>query len=354
MKKSIFIGLALFQFIALSISANVAKGLPIKTIPKPIYGFEGWNRKQAITIQSSQVVGSNDLTDFPVFTTRENLDTGIVERCIFSPREILLAVNMEEIPIVSSLASDDDGNVVANAHDNDLGTRWSSAGYGQWAQFDLGSLKNFNEIQIAFYAGTLRTCTFDILVSNDGITWTTVESNLVSSGTTSDLESFSIPSQNSRYVRYLGYGNSNSNWNSILEFKIFNNTSNSGGSGSIWNESTGVASYSGGVAIGTASVPTGYKLAVEGKIRAREVRVDQDTWPDYVFTKGYRLPTLEEIQKHIEEKGHLPNIPSAKEVEANGVELGEMNRLLLEKVEELTLHVIKLKKEIEILKAKNQ
>ena len=97
--------------------------------------------------------------------------------------------------------------------------------------------------------------------------------------------------------------------------------------------------------MGTTTVPSGYKLAVDGKIRTREVRVDQDTWPDYVFTKDYNLPTLDEVKEHIDQKGHLPNIPSAKEVEANGIQLGEMNKLLLEKIEELTLYVLELKKE---------
>ncbi|WP_051947409.1 fibronectin type III domain-containing protein [Muricauda sp. MAR_2010_75] len=133
----------------------------------------------------------------------------------------------------------------------------------------------------------------------------------------------------------------------------------SGGGSSVWTESGSTASYTGEVAIGTTSVPSGYKLAVEGNIRTREIRVDQDTWPDYVFTKDYDLPTLDEIKKHIEEKGHLPNIPSAKEVEENGVELGNMNRLLLEKIEELTLHVIKQQQlleeqQIEMKKLRNQ
>ncbi|SNY94077.1 fibronectin type III domain-containing protein [Flagellimonas pacifica] len=118
--------------------------------------------------------------------------------------------------------------------------------------------------------------------------------------------------------------------------------SGGGGSGSsVWSEAGSVASYTGNVAIGTSSVPSGYKLAVDGHIRTREIRVDQDTWPDYVFKEGYDLPTLKEVEKYIKEKGHLPNIPSAKEVETNGVELGEMNKLLLEKVEELTLYIIK-------------
>ena len=98
------------------------------------------------------------------------------------------------------------------------------------------------------------------------------------------------------------------------------------------------ADGNGDVGIGTFNVGD-YKLAVGGKIRAQEVRVDTG-WADYVFHDGYDLPTLEEVQKHIKEKGHLPNIPSAKEVEENGVQLGEMNRLLLEKIEELTLYTI--------------
>lgn len=113
----------------------------------------------------------------------------------------------------------------------------------------------------------------------------------------------------------------------------------------VW-ESTGNDIYFNGgkVAIGRSSVPNGYDLAVEGKVRTREVRVDQDSWPDYVFEEGYDLLSLEEIQKHIQEKGHLPNIPPAREVESNGIELGEMNKLLLEKIEELTLLMIQKEK----------
>lgn len=124
--------------------------------------------------------------------------------------------------------------------------------------------------------------------------------------------------------------------------------SSSGGGEStatIWSESGGTANYTGNVAIGTTSVPTGYRLAVEGHIRTREIRVDQDAWPDYVFLEGYELPSLGEIKKYIEEKGHLPNIPSANEVEANGMELGRMDRLLLEKIEELTLFAIRMEEQ---------
>ncbi len=102
------------------------------------------------------------------------------------------------------------------------------------------------------------------------------------------------------------------------------------------------------VGIGT-SAQAAYRLAVDGALRTREVHVNQTNWPDYVFTDEHDLPTLEEIAFHIRQKGHLPNIPSAKEVAENGIALAEMNRLLLEKVEELTLYLIKSKNKYDSL-----
>ncbi|NAY93422.1 hypothetical protein GTQ34_16040 [Muricauda sp. JGD-17] len=103
----------------------------------------------------------------------------------------------------------------------------------------------------------------------------------------------------------------------------------------------------GGVSIGPG-IPGSYKLALKGKIRAEEIKVETG-WADYVFKEDYGLPTLDEVENYIKEKGHLNNIPSAKEVEENGIQLGEMNRLLLEKIEELTLYIIELKKGQETL-----
>ncbi|WP_285060268.1 hypothetical protein [Pedobacter ginsengisoli] len=87
------------------------------------------------------------------------------------------------------------------------------------------------------------------------------------------------------------------------------------------------------------------KLSVKGKIRAQEVKIEMNGWPDFVFGKDYLLPTLQETEKHIKEKGRLPGIPSAAEVEKNGIELGDMNKKLLQKIEELTLYLIEMKKE---------
>lgn len=77
-----------------------------------------------------------------------------------------------------------------------------------------------------------------------------------------------------------------------------------------------------------------------GKIFAKEVEVKTNVWADYVFKKDYQLNTLEEVENHIAEKGHLPNIPSASEVIEKGINVAEMDVKLLEKIEELTLYLI--------------
>jgi len=105
----------------------------------------------------------------------------------------------------------------------------------------------------------------------------------------------------------------------------------------------------GNVGVGTTDTK-GYRLAVNGKIRTQEIKVEAANWPDYVFAKDYKLPSLKETEEHIKQKGHLPGIPSAKEVQSNGVDLGEINAKLLKKIEELTLHLIEKDKEITTLK----
>lgn len=93
-----------------------------------------------------------------------------------------------------------------------------------------------------------------------------------------------------------------------------------------------------------------FQVYTNGLVRAREIKVNQNVWPDYVFEDSYRLLDLYETEKFIKKNNRLPGLPSAEEVEKEGVALGEMNKVLLEKVEELTLHVIELQKQIDELK----
>ena len=104
--------------------------------------------------------------------------------------------------------------------------------------------------------------------------------------------------------------------------------------------------FSGNVGIKTQT-PGVYELAVNGKIRAKEIKVEATNWPDYVFAEGYQVGTLEELERYIKANKHLPEMPSAKEVEINGLQIGEMLKLQQKKIEELTLHLIEKDKELQ-------
>lgn len=79
-----------------------------------------------------------------------------------------------------------------------------------------------------------------------------------------------------------------------------------------------------------------------GLFLARSIRVDLNTWADHVFNKNYKLMRLKEVKQFIADKGHLPGVPTAKEITSNGLDLGEMQKIQMQKIEELTLHLIDL------------
>lgn len=110
------------------------------------------------------------------------------------------------------------------------------------------------------------------------------------------------------------------------------------------------ASSNGNVGIGTANPQD--KLSVNGKIRAHEIRVTTAAadWPDFVFEENHPLMPLDELEHFVKNKKHLPNIVPAKTAAENGVALGELNRQLLQKIEEMTLYLIQQNKEIKKLK----
>ncbi|HRB70495.1 MAG TPA: hypothetical protein PK776_01465 [Flavobacterium sp.] len=124
----------------------------------------------------------------------------------------------------------------------------------------------------------------------------------------------------------------------------------------IWGDFTSdLLKLNGKVGIGTAfgNFPTtaggvtisNYSLFVKGGILTEEVRVNlQSAWADYVFQPEYKLPTLAEVEKHILDKGHLINVPSATQVAEEGIALGEMTKIQQEKIEELTLYILQQNK----------
>jgi len=113
--------------------------------------------------------------------------------------------------------------------------------------------------------------------------------------------------------------------------------------------SNNILQIDGSVGIGTANT-NGYKLAVGGNIIAEEIVVKlKETWPDYVFNRGYKKTNLDELENYIQGNGHLPNMPTAEEISTQGVNVGDVQAKLLEKIEELTLYLIEQDKKIEKL-----
>ena len=170
-------------------------------------------------------------------------------------------------------------------------------------------------------------------------------------------------------------GNNIKATNSINAYSVSATTSISGSSGTFSNKVTaptiavnntsvptnfkfgvtGKSYFSDFVGIGTTNLTatSGYKLAVDGGILCEEVKVIANVpSADYVFEKDYNLRTLNEVEAFVNENKHLPDVPSAKEFKENGYKMGDMDNLLLQKIEELTLYIIEQQKQIDDLKNK--
>jgi hypothetical protein len=129
---------------------------------------------------------------------------------------------------------------------------------------------------------------------------------------------------------------------------------------------TGIGTYSpnaklhlnGNMLVGNTSVrtATGYAVSVVGKIICEDLKIQlYNIWPDYVFSSDYQLMPLDQLEQSVKQNQHLPNIPSAADITAaKGIEVGEINRQLLEKVEELTLYIIAINKQQKQLQQTNQ
>lgn len=184
----------------------------------------------------------------------------------------------------------------------------------------------------------------------------------VSFGGLSGLGDFTLNSPTSLYFAIDNDNNSGGAENNAI---VFGRNSESG-TGANFDELL-VINEDGNVGIGNGTdqvtVPAGYRFSVDGKIVVEEIKVELSTaWPDYVFSPTYELMPIQALKSYIRERKHLPNVPSAQEIKDNGgMELGDMNKKLMEKVEELTLYLIdehdrinSIQKELEALKAENQ
>lgn len=110
----------------------------------------------------------------------------------------------------------------------------------------------------------------------------------------------------------------------------------------------------GAVCIGTSQVATGYRVSVAGKIMCEELKVLlRSSWPDYVFSKNYNLMPLKQLEEYINANSHLPGVPSAEQMEKEGgIAVGEMQTILVKKLEEANLYILELNRRIEELEAR--
>jgi hypothetical protein len=115
------------------------------------------------------------------------------------------------------------------------------------------------------------------------------------------------------------------------------------------NSTSPVVSFHSNGNVGIGTTGSSHKLDVNGTIRAKEVKVETG-WADFVFADDYKLPSLNEVKSHINENQHLPGMPTEAEVKENGVNLGEMQTKLLQKIEELTLYTIQQQEMIDELR----
>jgi len=115
--------------------------------------------------------------------------------------------------------------------------------------------------------------------------------------------------------------------------------------------------WDGKVGIGTTNLNGDYNLFVKTGIRTEKVKVDiaaNNGWADFVFSPDYELMPLAEVEAFIKENQHLPEVPSAKDLEENGMDLAEMDKIQMQKIEELTLYTLEQEKKIKSLEQKNQ
>jgi hypothetical protein len=232
---------------------------------------------------------------------------------------------------------------------------------GNWRSNGATASENHN---ISFYtsqAGSPNWNTPKLILNhfgNLGIGTTNPSKNLSLVGTFS-LESEAANSPYSKmYLSYTGYNAANPNLiitpsttpgSGIVQSSLF--LKNSNGNSTLSNNTMNLL-IEGKVSIGTSDLTE--KLSVNGNIRAKKLIVSQQNWSDYVFYKGYKLRPLNELEKFIQKHQHLPDVPSTKEVQSKGINVGDTQAILMKKIEELTLYIIELSKKVQLQELLNK
>lgn len=122
-----------------------------------------------------------------------------------------------------------------------------------------------------------------------------------------------------------------------------------------WVATNGVVGVKSSLRIGAKAANgaySNYALSVDGDMIAKRCVIQVDNWADYVFADDYSLPALGEVASYVKENKHLPGVPSEAEVKEKGIDMGEMNKIMMQKMEELTLYIIEQDKKIKILEDK--
>jgi hypothetical protein len=165
---------------------------------------------------------------FAVDSKERNLTSNFEGNSVSNEPNVAQAATCQKFTISSITANGNDGNVPANAIDNNLDTRWSNNGIGSWIQLDLGSKKSICSVDIAWHLGNQRQNNFIISVSDDGTIFTQKHSG-TSSGTTTSPEKYTLPAATEgRYVRITVNGNTQNQWASITEISAYGGPVNTG------------------------------------------------------------------------------------------------------------------------------
>lgn len=235
--------------------------------------------------------------------------------------------------------------------------QWNASGNGWYLGYTSSTSNDFAlqglENSGAFRLSTNSAERMTVLANGNvgiGVTSPGEKLQIVAGGNIQLDNGYLMQRQNSR-SRY--YNTANSNY-----AEIYNPSASGSSELAFINGGTEAMRITsdGSVAIGIATVPVNYKFAVKGNIIAEKVRVKLHNtgWPDYVFHPNYNLPTLKETEQFIKANNHLPGVPSAKQIEKEGLDLGDGQAVLLKKIEEMTLHLIEMNKRLEKLEAENE